>query len=251
MISFGIYFSILRKALYGLKQAPRAWNSNIDSYFQHFGLQHSQSEPSLYVKCEGKNFLFIYLYIDDLIYAGTNLKMVQDFKKVMMTKFEITDFRLMKYFLGFQVKQSRGGIFILQEKYVENLLKKFKMKDCKPVSTPMALNEKMQQDDDADMADEKLLRSLVGSLIYLTNTRPDIMQSVSVLRFMSKPSKVHYAAVKRILRYLQGSKNLGLKYVKELNNKLIGFIDSDWAGSMDDRKSTSRYLFCLGSKMIS
>ncbi|KAG6493460.1 hypothetical protein ZIOFF_048446 [Zingiber officinale] len=108
------------------------------------------------------------------------------------------------------------------------------------------------QEDDSEMADEKLYRSLVGSLIYLTNTRPDIVHPVSVLsRFMSKPSKVHYAAAKRVLRFLQGTMKHGLRYVKESNNDLVGFTDSDWASSLEDRRSTSAYLFCLGSKVIS
>ncbi|XP_042441173.1 secreted RxLR effector protein 161-like [Zingiber officinale] len=178
--------------------------------------------------------------------------MVEDFKLAMMKKFEMSDLGLMRYFLGFQVKQSSGEIFISQEKYVEDLLKKFQMLSCKPVPTPMALNEKLQQEDDNEMADEKLYRSLVGSWIYLTNTRPDIVQPVSVLsRFMSKPSKVHYAAAKRVLRFLQGTMKHGLRYVKESNNDLVGFTDSDWAGSLEDRRSTSAYLFCLGSKVIS
>ncbi|KAG6506237.1 hypothetical protein ZIOFF_031559 [Zingiber officinale] len=184
--------------------------------------------------------------------SRTDIKMVEDFKLAMMKKFEMSDLGLMRYFLGFQVKQSSGEIFISQEKYVEDLLKKFQMLSCKPVPTPMALNEKLQQEDDSEMADEKLYRSLVGSLIYLTNTRPDIVQPVSVLsRFMSKPSKVHYAAAKRVLRFLQGTMKHGLRYVKELNNDLVGFTDSDWAGSLEDRRSTSAYLFCLGSKVIS
>ncbi|KAG6470938.1 hypothetical protein ZIOFF_072026 [Zingiber officinale] len=213
----------------------------------------SPNEPSLYVKVGEKgNFLIVCLYVDDVIYAGTDIKMVEDFKLAMMKKFEMSDLGLMRYFLGFQVKQSSGEIFISQEKYVEDLLKKFQMLSCKLVPTAMTLNEKLQQEDDSEMADEKLYRSLVGSLIYLTNTRPDIVQPVSVLsRFMSKPSKVHYATAKRVLRFLQGTMKHGLRYVKESNNDLVGFTDSDWAGSLEDRRSTSAYLFCLGSKVIS
>uniref|UniRef100_A0A2N9EI16 Integrase catalytic domain-containing protein n=1 Tax=Fagus sylvatica TaxID=28930 RepID=A0A2N9EI16_FAGSY len=122
---------------------------------------------------------------------------------------------------------------------------------CKPVSTPMSSNEKLQQNDAAEKADAKAYRSLVGSLIYLTNTRPDIVHSVSLIsRFMNQPSKLHYATAKRILRYLQGTKKLGILYKKENDNNLVGFTDSDWVGSLDDRKSTSGYIFCLGSKVI-
>ena len=138
-----------------------------------------------------------------------------------------------------------------QEKYTENLLKKFQMDKCKPISTPLGLNEKLQQDDGVEKADTKMFRQLVGSLIYLTNTRPDIVYSVSAIsRFMQNPSKLHYAAAKRVLRYLQGTKKQGIRYAKEDNCKLIGYTDSDWAGSVDDRKSTLGYVFYLGTKLI-
>ena len=144
----------LRKALYFLKQAPRAWNSKIDGYFRQNGFQRSVCEPSLYVKREDtRDFLVICLYVDDLIYIGTNRKMVEDFK-AMMKEFEMTDLGLMKYFLGFLVRQSTGEVFI-QEKYIEDLHKKFHMAACKPVPTLMSSNEKLQQEDAAEKADAK------------------------------------------------------------------------------------------------
>lgn len=200
----------LRKALYGLKQAPRAWNSKIDKYFLQNGFHRSPSEPSLYVKKGGtKDFLIVCLYVDDLIFTSTNLAMLDEFKKAMMREYEMIDLGLMKYFLGFQMRQKEGEIFISQEKYTEDLLKMFKMSTCKAVSTPRALNEKLQLEDGAPKADPTLYRSLVGSLMYLTNTRPDIVHPVSmVLRFMTEPSQIHFSAAKRILRYLQGTKIL-------------------------------------------
>ncbi|KAH9664737.1 Integrase catalytic domain-containing protein [Citrus sinensis] len=201
---------------------------------------------------KGTDFLIVCLYVDDLIYCGTNLKMVEEFKKSMLDEFEMTDLGLMKYFLGIQVKQARGKIFFCQEKYVEDLLKKFHVFKCKPAPTPMGLNEKLKHDEKEEKADARIYRSLVGSLIYLTNSRPDILHSVSVLsRFMNDPRKSHYIAANRILRYLQGTKKQGIMYEKEDNCKLVGFTDSDWAGSLDDRKSTAGYLFCLGTNVIS
>ena len=242
----------LRKALYGLKQAPRAWNSNIDKYFCQNGFERSRSEPSLYVKKRGtQDFLIVCLYVDDLIYTSTNTAMLEEFKKAMMKEYEMTDLGLMRYFLGIQVQQSNGEIFISQEKYLEDLLKKFRMSNCKPVTTPLSLNEKLQLNDGSEKVDATAYRKLVGSLNYLTHTRPDIVYSVNLIsRFMHEPSKLHYAAAKRILRYLQGTKKFGIKYKKENNCKLIGYTDSDWAGSIDDRKSTSGYVFCLGSNVI-
>ena len=178
--------------------------------------------------------------------------MVAEFKGAMMKEYEMTDLGPMKYFLGIQVRQCKGEIFISQEKYLEDLLKRFQMNDCKPVSTPMAFNKKLHSDDGAKKVDARNYRSLVGSLIYLTNTRPDIVQPVSLIsRFMNEPSKIHLIATKRILHYLNGTKKLDIKCVKEKDKKLVGYTDSDWTGSIDDHKSTSGYLFCLGTKPIS
>lgn len=155
----------LKKALYGLKQAPRAWNSKIDGYFLQDGFRRSPNEPSLYVKKENHDILIVCIYVDDLIYMGTNMQMVKNFKQRMMEEFEMTDLGIMKYFLGIQVKQSGGEILISQEKYVEDLLKKFRMENCNPVFSPMATSDKLKKDDGAEKADAQLFRSLVGSLI--------------------------------------------------------------------------------------
>lgn len=241
----------LYKALYGLKQTPRAWNSKINSYFIQNGFNRSMSESSLYVNNLGRDFLVVCLYVDDLLYFGTSKSMVEEFKKKMMRDFEMSDLGQMKYFLGIQVKQSPGRIFLSQEKYIDDLLEKFSMNQCKPVSTPMGPNEKFQVNDDAEKVDATLYRKLIGSLIYL-NTRPDITQSVSLLsRFMNEPSKNHFTAAKRILRYLKGTKNQGIEFKKENNFNLVGYTDSDWAGSLVDRKSTLGYIFCLGTNIIS
>ncbi|KAL0366816.1 UNVERIFIED_CONTAM: Retrovirus-related Pol polyprotein from transposon TNT 1-94 [Sesamum radiatum] len=156
----------LKKALYGLKQAP---------------------EP------------------DDLIYTGNNEKMIHDFKEDMMKTFEMSDLGLMHFFLGIEINQEKEGIFICQKKYTETLLKKFKMESCKTVTTPLVTGEKYKKEDGSEKVDGSIYRSLIGSLLYLTATRPDIMFATSLLsRFMQSPSQVHYGAAKRILRYLQG-----------------------------------------------
>lgn len=242
----------LKKALYGLKQAPRAWNNKIDKYLVEHRFLKSPSEPSLYVKMQGNHFLILCLYVDDLIYTGNNSQMMEEFKKAMMQEYEMTDLGLMRYFLGMQVKQRPGQIFISQEKYADDLLKKFNMQDCKPLATPMAMNEKLSKDDGQNKVDATVYRSLVGSLIYLTNSRPDIVHAVSIVsRFMSNPSKAHFAAAKRILRYVKGTKDFGILYEADRDFNLTGYTDSDWAGSTDDRKSTSGYVFLLGNKAIS
>ncbi|KAK4399642.1 Retrovirus-related Pol polyprotein from transposon RE2 [Sesamum angolense] len=216
----------LKKALYGLKQAPRAWYSRIDKYFMDRGFRRSLSESTLYIKSQGNDTLIISLYVDDLIYTGNNEKMIQDFKEDMMKTFEMSDLGLMHFFLGIEINQEKEGIFICQRKYTETLLKKFKMESCKTVTTPLVTGEKYQKEDGSQKVDGSMYRSLIGSLLYLTATRPDIMfvrPSISE----SEPST------------LCSSKK---------NSKIL---TSDWAGSVDDMKSTSGYTFSLGSGIFS
>ena len=179
--------------------------------------------------------------------------MIQEFKKDMMKTFEMSDLGLMHYFLGIEISQENDGIFICQKKYTENLLKKFKLYGCKTVATPLVVNEKMKKEDGSEKADASRFRSLIGSLLYLTATRPDIMYATSLLsRFMQNPTQIHYGAAKRILRYLQGTKDYGIWYKPTTTkSKLYGYTDSDWAGSVDDMKSTSGYVFTLGSGVFS
>nr|ABA99612.1 retrotransposon protein, putative, unclassified [Oryza sativa Japonica Group] len=238
----------LKKALYGLKQAPRAWYSQIDKYFIQKGFAKSISEPTLYVNKTGTDILIVSLYVDDLIYTGNSEKMMQDFKKDMMHTYEMSDLGLLHYFLGMEVHQSDEGIFISQRKYAKNILKKFKMDNCKSVTTPLLPNEKQKARYGADKADPTIYRSLVGSLLYLTATRPDIMFAASLLsRYMSSPSQLNFTAAKRVLRYIKGTADYGIWYKPVKESKLIGYTDSDWAGCLDDMKSTSSYAFSLGS----
>ena len=243
----------LKKALYGLKQAPRAWYGEIDSYFSERGFQRSQNEPALYTKIEGKSdILIVSLYIDDLVITGNCVRLITEFKSDMKKKYEMSDLGLLHYFLGIGIIQSDEGIFITQEKYAKALLERFKMIGCNPVATPLVVNEKFQKEDGSGEADATLYRSLVGSLLYLTATRPDIMFATSLLsRFMHKPTRIHYGAAKRILRYIQGTIKFGIMYERNVEPKLFGFCDSDWGGSVDDLKSTSGYTFTLGTGVFS
>jgi hypothetical protein len=243
----------LKKALYGLKQAPRAWYSNIDNYFMKKGFEKSKNEPTLYVKRQGMvDILIVALYVDDLIFTGNNLKMIEDFRKEMMMRYEMNDLGLLHHFLGIEIYQEVDGVFICQKKYAEKILKKFGMFGCNPTDTPLVVNEKLKKEDGGKKVDASNYRSLVGNLFYLTSTRPDIMFPASLLsRFMNDPSHIHLGAAKRVLRYIQGTLGYGIKYDSKVETKLIGFCDSDWAGCMDDMKSTSGYVFSLGSGAFS
>ena len=242
----------LKKALYGLKQAPRAWYGRIDDYLTGFGFQKSLSESTLYVKKIDDNVLIVSLYVDDLLVTGSNLQQIERFKQDMMQAFEMSDLGLMSFFLGMEIKQSRGVIFIGQEKYAKEILKKFQMENCKPTATPMNQKDKFSKEDGSAKVDEEKYRSLIGCLLYLTATRPDILYATNLLsRFMHCPSELHMRAAKRILRYIKGTCSFGVKFMQCKTLKLHGFSDSDWGGFIDDMKSTSGFCFNLGSAIFS
>ncbi|CAL2253624.1 unnamed protein product [Prunus armeniaca] len=170
----------------------------------------------------------------------------------MMQKFEMTDLGLLHHFLGMGVIQSDNCIFLHQRKYTSTLLQKFGLQECKSVSIPLVPNDKLRKDDDSGAADGAQYRKLVGSLLYLIATRPDIMYDACLLsRFMHCPTNKHYGTTKRVLRYIQGTLDFGLEYKKGEGTVLIGFCDSDWSGSEDDMRSTSRYAFTFGSGVFS
>jgi hypothetical protein len=243
---------LLKKALYGLKQAPRAWYSRIDEHLLKHGFNKSLSESTLYIKSSNTGLMAVSLYVDDLFVTGNNSTMIDIFKAEMMEVFEMTDLGEMSYFLGMEVQQNQLGIFVGQQKYAKEILKKFKMEDCKSMTTPMNLKEKFSKEDGADKVDEAIYRSLIGCLMYLTATRPDIMHAVSLLsRFMHCASEIHFKAAKRVVRYIKGTLNYGIKFSCAENFELQGYADSDWAGSCDDMKSTSGYCFSFGSGIFS
>ncbi|KAL0537524.1 hypothetical protein IC582_026502 [Cucumis melo] len=174
------------------------------------------------------------------------------FTSWMMKMFEMTDLGFMSYFLGIEIKQGQGEVFICQKKYAKEILKKFKMDECKAVSTLMNQKEKLCKEDGVDKVDEGYFRSLIGCLMYLTATRPDILNFVSILScFMHCASELHRKAAKRVIRYVKGTSDFGVKFTRGKEFKLIGFSDSDWGGSIDDMRSTLGYCFTLGYDVFS
>lgn len=224
----------------------------MDNHLLQLSFTRSTSEATLYVKTDTNQILVVSLYVDDMLITGSDPKLIQQFKDEMQKVLEMTNLGLMQYFLGMEVKQYNNGIFICQQKYASDILKKFNMEDCKPMSIPMVTCEKLSNDSDAKKADEGLYRSLIGSLLYLTATRPNIMFAVSILsRYMHSLSEKHFAAGKRILRYLKKTITFGVLYTssEDEEGKLIGYSDSDWGGCVDDLKNTSGNLFTLGSSI--
>ncbi|XP_058723111.1 uncharacterized mitochondrial protein AtMg00810-like [Vicia villosa] len=164
----------------------------------------------------------------------------------------MSDLGLLRHFLGIEVYQDEYGIFIFPKRYAENILKKFGMYGCKPVDIPLVMNEKFKKEDSGRLVDASMYRSLVGSLFYLTGSRLDLMFAASLLtRFMSKPSHLHLGVAKRVLRYVMGTMEHGIRFEKNFKLQAKGYCDSDWVGSDDNMKSTSGYVFNLSSGVIS
>jgi hypothetical protein len=243
----------LHKALYGLKQAPRAWFSRMENYFINEGFDKCPNEQTLFTKRskEGK-MLIASVYVDDLIYTGDDEEMISSFKCSMMQVFEMTDLGKMKFFLGIEVSQQGDGIFICQKKYALEILKRFGMIESREVNSPIVSGSKLSKDADGVAVDESFYKQIIGSLMYLTSTRPDLVYSVSLIsRYMARPTDLHLQAAKRILRYLKGTFDYGIMYKKRSSNDLIAYTDSDYAGDLNDRKSTSGYIFLLSSGAVS
>ncbi|KAK2442749.1 putative mitochondrial protein [Trifolium repens] len=243
----------LKKALYGLKQAPRAWYSRIESYFQREGFIKCPSEHTLFVKTDdGDSLLIVSLYVDDLIFTGNNEAMFSKFKDSMKNEFDMSDLGRMSHFLGVEVVQNAKGIFISQAKYARDILERFDMLNCNAVQCPIVPGCKLTKEGGGENVDVTLFKQIVGSLMYLTATRPDIMFAVCLIsRYMEKPTDEHLLAAKKVLRYVKGTVEFGVQYLKNGEPELLGYTDSDYAGDIDDRKSTSGYVFMLGAGAIS
>ncbi|XP_059073404.1 uncharacterized mitochondrial protein AtMg00810-like [Cryptomeria japonica] len=196
--------------------------------------------------------IILVLYVDDLLITGED-NLIDKCKKDLVAEFDMKDMGLLHYFLGLEIIQNKDHIFLSQKKYISDILNRFGMVDCKPLATPMETNLHKLKDEaeNSEPADVTLFRQIIGSLMYLVNTRPDICYATNVLsHFMCEPKQIHLVAAKHILRYLKGTSDLGLKYDKT-EIQLQGYSDSDWAGSTTDRKSTTGVCFSLGSAVIS
>jgi len=241
----------LKKALYGLKQAPRAWNSRLDQELVKLGFRRSEEERVVYRRGTGASLLLVGVYVDDLIICGPNSKSIVDFKQQMMNSFNMSDLGLLSYYLGMEVKQQPGEITICQSSYAEKIVEICGMKGCNPVDAPMEQHVKLLPGKPKSVVNATKFRSVVGSLRYLVNTRPDIAYSVGMVsRFMESPNADHWAAIKRIIRYIVGTTGFGCKYTKGENSELLGYSDSDHAGDLEKRKSTTGVVFFLGGNPI-
>jgi hypothetical protein len=231
----------LSKALYGLKQAPRAWYECLRGFFITNGFKVGNVDPTLFTKTIAKDLFICQFYVDDIIFGSTNKSTCEEFSRIMIQIFEMSMMGELKYFLGFQIKQLQEGIFISQTKYIQDILKKFGMKNDKPIKTPMGTNGHLDLDTRGKFVDQKVYRSMIGSLLYLCASQPDIMLPVCMCaRFQANPKEVHLRAIKRIMRYLVYTPKFGLWCPKGSTFDLIRYSDADYAQCKIDRKSTSR-----------
>ncbi|GKC58296.1 putative ribonuclease H-like domain-containing protein, partial [Tanacetum coccineum] len=214
------------KALYGLHQAPRAWYETLAKYLLDNRFHRGRIDQTLFIKKQKGDILLVQVYVDDIIFGSTKKELCTEFEKLMKDKFQMSSIGELTFFLGLQVKQKEDGIFISQDKYVAKILRKFNYTYVKTTSTPVDLEKPLVKDGDADDVDVHLYRSMIGSLMYLTSSRPDII-------------------------YLKGKPTLGLWYSRNSTFELVAYFDSDYAGATQDRKSTTGGCQFLGNRLIS
>ncbi|GJW48309.1 reverse transcriptase domain-containing protein [Tanacetum coccineum] len=230
----------LKKALYGLKQAPRAWYDMLSSFHVSQQFAKGAVDPTLFTQHVGNDILLVHIYVDDIIFALTNTAMCNEFANQMTNKFKMSMMGQMSFFLGLQISQSPIGIFINQSKYASEIVKKYGLHSTNSVDTPMIENKKLDKDLQGKPFDATLYRGMIGSLMYLTSSRPDLNYAVCLCaRYQAKPTEKHLQVVKQIFRYLKGTIHMGLWYSKDIDMSLTAYADADYAGCQDTRRSTS------------
>ncbi|XP_019181367.1 PREDICTED: uncharacterized protein LOC109176385 [Ipomoea nil] len=241
----------LQCSLYGLKQAPRAWFTRIHNFLLSVGFTPSKTDVSLFIYYDHGVQLYFLVYVDDILVMGSDSSRVTGLVDQLAQEFKIRDMGLPSFFLGIETVSISDGILLSQCRYVQDILKRAGMVDCKPVSTPISV-ARSEDGDVALFADPTHYHGLAGALQYLTVTRPDLSFAVNRLcQRMQAPSTADWSMMKRVLRYVKGTLGMGLCVRKSLSTSLHVFSDSDWAGSPDDRKSTSGFAIFLGSNLIS
>jgi histone deacetylase 1/2 len=235
------YICKLDKALYGLKQAPRAWYSRLSSKLVNLGFVASKSDMSLFIYRKSKITIYMLIYVDDIIVASSYEAATEALLKDLHQEFALKDLGDLNYFLGIEVQKVNEGLVLTQAKYAQDILTCVGMANCTGMPTPLSLSEKIiaQNGDLLGPEDSTKYRSLVGALQYLTYTRPDIAYAVNkVCQYLHAPTTVHWTAAKRILRYVKHTMMVGLTFMKSSSTLVSVFSDADWAGCVDDRRST-------------
>lgn len=242
----------LRKSLYGLKQAPRCWFSKLSTALKSYGFTQSLYDYSLFVLQKSELQLVVLVYVDDLIISGNNHEAITQFKSYLNTCFHMKDLGILKYFLGVEVARSSNGIFLCQRKYALDIIAETGLLGAKPASTPLEQNHRLGLATGGFITNPDQYRRLVGRLIYLCFTRPELSYCVHILsQFMQKPREEHWEAALRVVRFLKGSPGQGILLQKDSDLKLYGWCDSDWAGCPLTRRSLTGWFVLLGQSPIS
>ncbi|GJZ33379.1 uncharacterized mitochondrial protein-like protein, partial [Tanacetum coccineum] len=250
--SFSMLFGITAVRIDVNAAQSKAWYETLSTYLLDNEFQRGKIDKTLFIKRYKGDILLVQVYVDDIIFGSTKKELCIEFEKLMHEKFQMSSMGELTFFLGLQVQQKKDGIFISQDKYVGEILKKFGFTEVKTASTPIETQKPLLKDEDGEEVDVHMYRSMIGSLMYLTSSRPDIMFAVcACARYQVNPKVSHLHAVKRIFRYLKGQPKLGLWYPKDSPFDLVAYTDSDYAGASLDRKSTTGGCQFLGSRLIS
>ncbi len=246
----------LQKSLYGLKQSPRAWNQKLDAFLKSIEFIKSEADPSVYVTQVGDVKFFIVVYVDDLILVCNDQNKLLQIKGELSQKFEMKDLGELHFFLGMEVERNRDErlLRINQIKYLKVILKRFRMEECKPIGVPLDPKAKLQRNANGNDESKGFpYQQAVGSLMYaMLCTRPDLAYPISVLsQHMANPIMEHWMAVKRIFRYLQGTLQMKLQFGATPSKEVLGYCDADWGGDLEDRRSTTGFVFMIGGGAIS
>jgi hypothetical protein len=248
---------LLNKALYGLKQSPRTWYKTIAGFFKGIGFHPTHADPAIFCNSDK---IVIAIYVDDLLIFGPNIVKINQLKKSLSERFDMSDLGPCTYYLGMQITRDRASrrLKLDQTQYLIRVLDAFNMTDCKPVATPMEMDWSASAVDltyEPDAEFKQRYQSAIGSLMYaMVETRPDLALAVSRLsQFSAKPTEAHWKAVKRVFRYIKGTLNYGITYSLKTTDdgQIYGYSDSDWGGDKATRRSTGGYVFFIAGGAVS
>jgi Reverse transcriptase (RNA-dependent DNA polymerase) len=246
------YICKLKKVLYGLKQALRAWFHKLKQFLLSQNFHSSQSDHSLFIHSSPDCVILILMYVDDIIVTGNIKTTIQSLINSLDAQFSLKDLGPFNYFLGIQVTSVDNGVHLSQSKYFTSILDKTEMTGAKLCQIPLATGVQLSKFDGKPLADPTLYRTIVGMLQYATLTHPDLTYAVNkVSQFFAQPTDTHWQAVKRILRYIQGTIGCGLHLQHSTELPIQALCDADWAGCPDDRRSTAGFAVFLGPNIVS
>ena len=242
----------LHKSLYGLKQSPRCWFAKLETALVDYGFVRNEKDYSLFTYEKDSNRIHLLVYVDDLIIIGNYKDIIDKFKSYLCTCFHMKDLRILRYFLGIEVARSPSGMYLCQRKYSLDIISETGLLGVKPVAFPLEQNHKLLLDDEVPMTDPRRYRRLVGRLIYLATTKPELSYAIHVLsQFMNSPKVNHWEAALRGVRYVKYSPCQGI--LLKANTPLIvsAWCDSDWGGCPTTRRSLTGWFIQLGGSPVS